>query len=1308
MAQRNLGPIWADPKCGDGECSRQTEYPGFGRFGCTADCGPYPAEYLSTLHIDVQPSYKVDETDAVMSDLGDKFLAESSWNLCTRQLEKDDKTGLAMESCWYAVNQKFKARAGRTERSIISPGVPGMDWYVKLNTPYGGTNGTVYVVDTSSTPYKRTPVYAWDYCSHTWDTKEPKIIAEEAAAPAGFIFNVYKYSMDTLIKPPAPAPPAPPPPPPPLPPMAAGLKAALTLKGYTKATFGLDEQIAFRESVASLLGGATFRRDRITITAITDVAAASGKRLLRRLLQTTYEVKISFTVALVNAADDTDMAANITSKVLSDATAFINKMNASGATNVTVPSGGSFMLTNDGVAAPPPSPPPPPPTPLQPDRGTPAGAGGGGVTNYCVDADDYAWVLTPGAPPQWDQTDDTCDGTCDNGSVGDNDDGCNHCLGSGPGLDGGSTTCDGSCDPDDDGDPCYKGFVPSRRRKLLDYDPADPQAPSRRRGTGRRKLSQVECCDSYGNSCGGWCDDHSDCHDEFCCFPENCGNGGDFGDFGNDFGSWGPSPSEEPTLLGVPVSDVEYKSPTSKVFLGSKSKTCAAGEKKLLLLSHIDQMANQHRYKVWVTDKTVIPFVDPDSPAYVGDGWANNVDIMNGYDLATDTENYGSGKATSTIYGSTPRYSNEGVDGEKEYRFDVFPDAIELCVPTATTKLTMVIAAITEGWDLTFGEDGQDKLSDRKFIPSFTIMDEDGCLAAPASGEACSDVHNPSSGNPSDSKQMPGAGASNHIFNFCPNWHSDYATAEGSRNVTVELSPSGTCDKLADLQKISDPANAIFLPEVALMEAIQEGYGEAGKFQLFSDYITDKTVNAQGEEVPCGTGYEEIHLLIEYPDATLDTFSYGIIATDDNGGGGTGKYTTARMSGGTLLSPQRYLTSSTGAEHTVKFPMRIDGEVAFDCVQDVSDAAPTVQSSYDDNVAYGVFNYEAAYKQADLLYMTEVPAYLRGRCSYKGKKPKLEVIKKCAKTGEDYKLHVFRAEYYVESNSSSTDTQIFITDKNGCEIDVNATATVPTKATARFEPATDTSDSFTVSATAGSYQIDPETGIDNCPSGLKKIYAPTFAARATGTKDGSVRATCPSDKNLVEVVTQTSWDGAKNAWTVQHVVFNDTLLLGGTKFTEAILSEAITFMYREQSVDNALQVDLWCLHPGNYSITLTDSSVQSVTANEGWRGGGVIVTDKNDAKSTATNPPKRFPTLPILWSSQPRRPRARRRPTTRRRAFARTTLMSWGRSATRKTRALPTPTRMVRSVWRACAPIRSATHQCSSRTRPTYAPRTTC
>mmetsp|Transcript_10574 Transcript_10574/g.42685 ORF Transcript_10574/g.42685 Transcript_10574/m.42685 type:complete len:2274 (-) Transcript_10574:246-7067(-) len=1284
-----FAPIWADPKCGDGECSRQTEYPGFGKFGCIADCGPYPAEFLSTLHIDIQPSYKVDETDAVMSDLGDKFLSESSWNLCTKQLEKDDKTGAAVESCWYALEQKFRARAGRTERSIISPGVPGMDWYVKLKTPYGGTRGTVYVVDTSTTPYKRTPVYAWDYCSHTWATKEPKIIAEEAGAPAGFIFNMYKHSEDTLISPPAPAPPSPPPPPPPLPPMPFGLKASLSLKGYTKATFGLDEQLAFRESVASLLGGANFRRDRIVITAVEDVAASSGRRLLRRLLQTSYEVKITFTVALVSSGDETAMATNITSRVLGDADAFIKKMNASGATNVSVPSGGKFELNNEGVLAPPPPSPAPPPTPPRPAKNTnctwsslqylkqsglpldtqlgdeagqcedtdldpngiqngtscnlkcalgdpdPSGALNAvptvdcdegkpevsGVCHYCAFGGDggsepgnFGWdcttdsddstvvescVIDSGGPRCVDSSDsDQSNGyTCSTPHDGDTGDACNQCLSNGhTGLDPDGTACKGTCSPGDESDPCYKGYVPSGH-------------------TGRKLLGPGPTSSYYGDYGGGG---HYD-------------GGGNYGgsSTGDTFGSWGPSSSDEPELLGGgPASSVKYDSPTSKVFLGSKSKTCASGEKKYLLLSHIDQMANEHRYKVWVTDYNAgTSFSDPDSPLYSGDGWANNVDFMNGYDLETDTSNYGASKAATKIYAKTPRYSNDGVEGEAEYRYDVFPNAVEFCVPSGTTKVTMVINVITDGYGVnnqaTFGEDRADRISNREFIPSFEIIDEDGCFAAPASGEACATIYNPANAW-DQSKQKSGAGANNHLFQFCPKWHSSYALAEGSRTVTVDLRQSGNaCNKLSDLQDISDPSNAKFLPEVALMEAIEEGYGETGKFELFSKLITDKK-----DGVACPATFEEIHLLIESPDATLDTFSYGIIAEEDYGGdatSGTGKYTNARMSGGTLLSPERYLTSSTGAEHTAKFPMRIDGAVAFDCVQDVSNTAPTVKSSYDDNVAYGVFNYEVAYKQANLLYMTEVPKYLRGRCAYKGKKPKLEVVKKCVKTGQDYKLHVFRAEYYVQANSSSTDSKIFITDKNGCEIAVNATATVPKRAEDRFEPATAASNSFAVSQIAGSYKIDPETGIDNCPAGRKKIYAPTFAEKATGTKDGTVKATCPSGKKLVEVVTQNSWDGAKNAWTVQHVVFNDTELLKGTKYTAAILSEATTFMFREQSVDNALQIDFWCLHPGNYSIKLTDSSVQSSTKDEGWRGGGVLVTDQNDCEIYNEKPTKKVP-----------------------------------------------------------------------------------
>ena len=283
--------------------------------------------------------------------------------------------------------------------------------------------------------------------------------------------------------------------------------------------------------------------------------------------------------------------------------------------------------------------------------------------------------------------------------------------------------------------------------------------------------------------------------------------------------------------------------------------------------------------------------------------------------------------------------------------------------------------------------------------------------------------------------------------------------------------------------------------------------------------------------------------------------------------------------------------------------MRIDGDVAFDCVQDVSNTAPTVKSSYDDNVAYGVFNYEVAYKQANLLYMTEVPKYLRGRCAYKGKKPKLEVVKKCVKTDEEYKLHVFRAEYYVQANSSSTDSKIFITDKNGCEIAVNATATVPKRAADRFEPATAASDSFTVSQVAGSYNIDPETGIDNCPAGGKEDLRPDLCGAGYRDEGWHRQGHLSKRQETRRGGHANSWDGAKNAWTVQHVVFNDTKLLKGTKYTAAILSEATTFMFREQSVDNTLQIDFWCLHPGNYSIKLTDSSVQSSTKDEGWRGG---------------------------------------------------------------------------------------------------------
>ena len=76
--RNTFGPIWSDPVCGDGECSTG-EYPGFGRFGCTADCGTY--EYLVPLEIEVKATpFFTDSNDVA------DFFDETTWNLCTREL----------------------------------------------------------------------------------------------------------------------------------------------------------------------------------------------------------------------------------------------------------------------------------------------------------------------------------------------------------------------------------------------------------------------------------------------------------------------------------------------------------------------------------------------------------------------------------------------------------------------------------------------------------------------------------------------------------------------------------------------------------------------------------------------------------------------------------------------------------------------------------------------------------------------------------------------------------------------------------------------------------------------------------------------------------------------------------------------------------------------------------------------------------------------------------------------------------------------------------------------------------------------
>lgn len=141
-----FGPIWSDPVCGDGECS-SAEYPGFGRFGCIADCGTY--EYLVPLEIQVKATNEHSIAD---------FLFETSWNLCTRELYLPSKD---VEECWFANFSQFKYDNGTMETYNLA--VPGLNWYVKLNVPYGGTSGKVYSTSTEGSAVKDM-IYSWGMC----------------------------------------------------------------------------------------------------------------------------------------------------------------------------------------------------------------------------------------------------------------------------------------------------------------------------------------------------------------------------------------------------------------------------------------------------------------------------------------------------------------------------------------------------------------------------------------------------------------------------------------------------------------------------------------------------------------------------------------------------------------------------------------------------------------------------------------------------------------------------------------------------------------------------------------------------------------------------------------------------------------------------------------------------------------------------------------------------------------------------------------------------------------------------------------
>lgn len=253
--RRTFAPVWADPQCGDGACSEQTEFPGFGRFGCTADCGAYT--FLTTLEVEITPRFEMDDGADGADETRADFLARTAWNLCTLELFPGDG-----ETCWYAQDVHVSNLDGVTEAWRLA--VPGMRWYVRLVAPYGGTAGRAFFVDDAGV---KTPAFSWDYChlSGSIATRDPE----------GMVFDMYAGSSASEVAPAPPAPLAP------LPMMPASVAASVSLFGYSAAQFGNAEKAAFREAMGAILG---VRSDRIVVDSVTDVA---GRRRRRSLLLVT-------------------------------------------------------------------------------------------------------------------------------------------------------------------------------------------------------------------------------------------------------------------------------------------------------------------------------------------------------------------------------------------------------------------------------------------------------------------------------------------------------------------------------------------------------------------------------------------------------------------------------------------------------------------------------------------------------------------------------------------------------------------------------------------------------------------------------------------------------------------------------------------------------------------------------------------------------------------------------------------------------------------------------------------------------------
>lgn len=117
---------------------------------------------------------------------------------------------------------------------------------------------------------------------------------------AGHVNSCGTLKSTWLAPSPPPPPPSPPPSPPPFPPPAqASIEASLTLGGYTKDTFGVEEETMFKSAISSILN---ISPGAIRIVSVEN---ASSKHKKRKLLSFSDEIVVDFKVeaSTYNEAD---------------------------------------------------------------------------------------------------------------------------------------------------------------------------------------------------------------------------------------------------------------------------------------------------------------------------------------------------------------------------------------------------------------------------------------------------------------------------------------------------------------------------------------------------------------------------------------------------------------------------------------------------------------------------------------------------------------------------------------------------------------------------------------------------------------------------------------------------------------------------------------------------------------------------------------------------------------------------------------------------------------------------------------------